>query len=210
MILFRNPLAWHRGLPGPSGPEPQKSPKRVRKGVPGPEPQSPQRVCPGVCKDSKKSPKLRFWTLFGLRGALFGNLGLPGARGPGTPFRTLFGLFWGCGPEGPGSPLCQAGGFLIFGREKRRNISLPHFCRVAALMKVPIFGGFPVESPTKKANRLKARLSQARKKPININIFGGTVSGTNRNRPWDKWDPSPGQNGTRPWDKPAFLCLIPQ
>ena len=48
------------------------------------------------------------------------------------------------------------------------------------------------------------------KKPININIFGGTVSGTNRNRPWDKWDPSPGQNGTRPWDKPAFLCLTPQ
>ena len=42
------------------------------------------------------------------------------------------------------------------------------------------------------------------KKPININIFGRTVSGTNRNRPWDKWDPSPGQNGTRPWDKPAF------
>ena len=28
-------------------------------------------------------------------------------------------------------------------------------------------------------------------KPININIFGRTVSGTNRNRPWDKWDPSP-------------------
>ena len=31
---------------------------------------------------------------------------------------------------------------------------------------------------------------RAKKKPININIFGGTVSGTNRNRPWDKWDPS--------------------
>ena len=46
--------------------------------------------------------------------------------------------------------------------------------------------------------------------PININIFGGTVSGTNSNRPWDKWDPSPGQNGTRPWEKPAFLCWIPQ
>ena len=36
------------------------------------------------------------------------------------------------------------------------------------------------------------------------------MSRTNRNRPWDKWDPSPGQNETRPWDKPAFLCLIPQ
>ena len=53
-------------------------------------------------------------------------------------------------------------------------------------------------------------ITRARKKPININVFGGTVSGTNRNRPWDKWDPSPGQNGTRPWDKPAFLCLSPQ
>ena len=30
-----------------------------------------------------------------------GTLGLPGAGGPGTPFRTLFGLFWGSGPEGP-------------------------------------------------------------------------------------------------------------
>ena len=55
----------------------------------------------GVRKESKKSPKLRFWTLFGLRGALFGDSGAP--RG-GTRFRTLFGLFWGSGPEGPGSP----------------------------------------------------------------------------------------------------------
>ena len=52
--------------------------------------------------------------------------------------------------------------------------------------------------------------TRERKKTININSFGRTVSGTNRNRPWDNWDPSPGQNGTRPWDKPAFLCLIPQ
>ena len=49
-----------------------------------------------------------------------------------------------------------------------------------------------------------------KKKPININILGGTVFGTNRNRPWDKRDPSPGQIGNRPWDKPAFFCLIPQ
>ena len=49
-----------------------------------------------------------------------------------------------------------------------------------------------------RANRLilTNRFSRARKKLININIFGGTVSGTNRNRPWDKWDPSPGQTGT--------------
>ena len=51
---------------------------------------------------------------------------------------------------------------------------------------------------------------RARKKPININTLGGTVSGTNRNHPWDKRDPSPGQTGTRPWDKPAVLCLITQ
>ena len=36
--------------------------------------------------------------------------------------------------------------------------------------------------------------NRAKKKPININIFGGTVSGTNRNRPWDT-------NGTPPRDK---------
>ena len=35
----------------------------------------------------------------------------PGAGGLGTPFWTLFGLFGGSGPEGPGRPLCQAGGF---------------------------------------------------------------------------------------------------
>ena len=37
-------------------------------------------------------------------------------------------------------------------------------------------------------------LIRARKKPINTNILGGTVSGTNRNRPWDKRDPIPGTN----------------
>ena len=40
-------------------------------------------------------------------------------------------------------------------------------------------------------------------KPININLLGGTVLGTNRNRAWDKRDPSLGQSITRPWDKPA-------
>ena len=45
---------------------------------------------------------------------------------------------------------------------------------------------------------------------ININILGGTVSGTNRNRPWDKRDPSRGQIGNHAWDKPALLCLISQ
>ena len=45
---------------------------------------------------------------------------------------------------------------------------------------------------------------------VNINILGGTVSGTNRNHPWDKLGPSPGQIGTRPWDKPVFSSIIPQ
>ena len=35
-----------------------------------------------------------------------------------------------------------------------------------------------------------------KQKPININILGGTVSGTN-------WNRSLGQLGTRPWVKPA-------
>ena len=54
-------------------------------------------------------------------------------------------------------------------------------------------------------NSLFVAVCRGRKKPININILGGTVSGTNRNRPWDKWDRSPGQIGPRPWDKPAFF-----
>ena len=35
-------------------------------------------------------------------------------------------------------------------------------------------------------------------KLIAINILGGTVSGTNRNLPRDKWDPFLGQTWTRP------------
>ena len=93
----------------------QKESVRVSRGLRPrkPPPQSPQRVRPGVRKESKKSPKLRFWTLlFGLRGALFGDSGggASGAGGLGTPLRTLFGLFWGSGPEGPGSPLCARPG----------------------------------------------------------------------------------------------------
>ena len=49
--------------------------------------------------------------------------------------------------------------------------------------------------------------SGKKKKKININILGGTVSGTNRNRPWDKRDPSSRQIGTCPWDKPAFFLF---
>ena len=82
------PPRQNQESPGPFGPG---TPKRVRKeserrSGPG-EPQSPQRVCHGVRKESTKSPKLRFWTLFGLRGALFGDSGAsPGPEAPGHPF----------------------------------------------------------------------------------------------------------------------------
>ena len=104
---LRNPPAWHRGLPGPSGPESEKSPKGCpRASNPG-EPQSPQRVRPGVRKESTKSPKLRFWTLFGLRGALFGDSGAPRGRRPrhtlSDSFRTFLG-FWARGAREPSVP----------------------------------------------------------------------------------------------------------
>ena len=92
-------LFW---APGPFGPGSPKESEKSPKGCPGASgprgPRSPQRVRPGVRKESKKSPKLRFWTLFGLRGALSGDFE---ARRGGHPF----GLFGGSGPEGPGSPL---------------------------------------------------------------------------------------------------------
>ena len=73
-------------------------------------------VRPGVRKESKKSPKLRFWTLFGLRGALFGDSGAHRGRRPRDTLVDSFRLFWGSGPEGPGSPLCQASGIVtLFG-----------------------------------------------------------------------------------------------
>ena len=100
-----------QGLPGPSGPEPRKSPKRVPKESPGAGPQGPRRVRPGVSKESEKSPKVRvldsFRTLLRLRGALFADRG-------GPPRATLsglfnFGLFQGFGPEGPGRPCAGRG-----------------------------------------------------------------------------------------------------
>ena len=57
---------------------------------------------------------------FGFCGALFGDSGAP--RG-GTPFRTLFGLFWGSGPEGRGRPLCLAGAFFCGLRVKIRVLT---------------------------------------------------------------------------------------
>ena len=71
-----NPPARHRGLLGPSGPEPQKSPKRVREGCPAPggpqiespksAPQSPKRVqkeSEAVFLDSFRTAGRTFWGL---------------------------------------------------------------------------------------------------------------------------------------------------
>ena len=91
--MLGNPPARHRGLPGPSGPEPQRSPKRVRKGVPpwgAPEspksaPRSPKRVQKrsfGLFLDSFWTP----WrTLWGLRGS-------PGRDTLSDSFRTPLGF----------------------------------------------------------------------------------------------------------------------
>ena len=59
-------------------------------------PQSHQTVLPGVRNESKKSPKLRLGTLFGLRGALFGDSGAPRGQTSrdtlSNSFRTLLGF----------------------------------------------------------------------------------------------------------------------
>ena len=109
---IRNPPAWHRGLPGPSGPGAQKGPKRVRNGVPRPPaqgaPESPKSA-PRSPKRVQKEAEAAFLDSFRTPGrTLWGLWGSPGPEAPGHPF----GLFWAPGPEGPGSPLCQAGGFL--------------------------------------------------------------------------------------------------
>ena len=80
----------------PFGPGTQKSPKRVSRGLrPRGAPESPKSA-PRSPKRVQKSPKLRFWTLFGLRGALFGDSGAPRGRRPrdtlSDSFRTLLGF----------------------------------------------------------------------------------------------------------------------
>ena len=91
-----NPPAWHRGLPGPSGPEPQKSPKRVRKGVPGPPAPGSPRVPKECAPESEKSPKTQLRTLFRLfsdSGAhSLGTLGLRPRDTLPDCFRTLLGF----------------------------------------------------------------------------------------------------------------------
>ena len=94
-LSIRNPPAWHRGLPGPWGPEPQKSPKRVREGVPGPPaPASPRmpKERPGLPKESKKATSDFFWTPGRTLWAFWGS---PGPEAPDTfsdSFRTLLGF----------------------------------------------------------------------------------------------------------------------
>ena len=85
------------GSPGPFGPG---TPEESEKSTPGQGPKSAQRVRPGVSKEYS------FRTLLRLRGAFFGHFWGPA---PGYSFRTLFGLFRGSGPEGPGRP-CVGGG----------------------------------------------------------------------------------------------------
>ena len=67
-------------------------------------PKSPGRVRPRVSKESKKSPKVRFWTLFGLfRDSGVHSFGTFGA----LPRGTLSGLF--SGPKDSGDPVWGAG-----------------------------------------------------------------------------------------------------
>ena len=91
-----------------------RNPRRVRKesgkSTPGQGPKSAQRVRPGVSKESEKSLKSDFQTLFGLfRDSGAHSLGTFGA----LPRGTLSGLFSDSsgvpGPKGPGSTLCGAG-----------------------------------------------------------------------------------------------------
>ena len=95
-LNFRNPLAWHFWAPGPFGPGTPKESEKSPKWCPG-APGSPKECA----SESEKSPKTQLRTLFRLfsdSGAhSLGTLGLPGAGGPGTPFRTLFGLRHGGG-----------------------------------------------------------------------------------------------------------------
>ena len=96
-------------LPGPSG----RVSERVSRGLRAwGAPESPKSA-PGVRKESKKSQKLAFLDSFRTSGChSLGILGLPRAGGRGTPFRTLFGLFWGSGREGPGALCARPGGSL--------------------------------------------------------------------------------------------------
>ena len=87
-----------------------RNPGRVRKEYPGAGPQKCQKSAPRSLKRVRKESKTwlsdSFQTLLRLRGALFRHFWGPA---PGYSFRTLFGLFRGSGPEGPGRPCVGRG-----------------------------------------------------------------------------------------------------
>ena len=95
-----------QGLPGPSGPQSEKSPKRVLLGRAPKVPKECASESQRVRKESKSQVLASFRTLLRLRGALFGHFWGPA---PGYSFRTLFGLLRGSGPEGPGRPCVGRG-----------------------------------------------------------------------------------------------------
>ena len=92
-ISMGNALGTPRGLPGPSGLEPQKSPKRVRKGVPpwgAPEsPKSAPRSLKRVQKESEAAFLDSFWTPWRTFWGLWGS---PGRATLSDSFRTLLGF----------------------------------------------------------------------------------------------------------------------
>ena len=104
---FGNPPAWHRGLPGPSGPEPQKSPKRVWKGVPGPLAPGSPRVPKECAPESEKS--LRFRTPGRTLWGLWGSPG-PAGQAPKHPFGLFSDSCGVLGPKGPGALCAGRGG----------------------------------------------------------------------------------------------------
>ena len=90
-----NPPARHRGLPGPSRPEPRKRPKRVRKGV-------PCRGAPRVRHGARTSPKTQLRTLLGLfSDSVADSLGTLGLAGAGHPLGLFSDSFGVPGPKGP-------------------------------------------------------------------------------------------------------------
>ena len=116
-------LSQHSGPPRPAtegsralrARDPQRV-RRVRKGAPGPPASGSPRVPEECAPESEKSPKRvrSFWTLFGLRGALFGDSGAP--RGPeasGHPFGLFSDSLGVPGPKGLGALCSRPGGSQV-------------------------------------------------------------------------------------------------
>ena len=95
---FGNPLTIYRGLSGPPGPKPRKSPKKVCRGLwPRDPPESLEKVSKKSGESGKsleKVPRDFFETFSRLSGG-------PGAGGPGRLFSDFFRV---SGLEGPRDP----------------------------------------------------------------------------------------------------------